>query len=594
MPDSNRNTQADTECAMSEVGPAPRQMSHRVAPEDRVPVGQKCAYSMGVVSDHFAQFSIHAFLFPFFNVALGIMPSVIGWAMGLARLWDAFNDPIIGNLSDNWRSRLGRRRPFLFAGALLTGIVFPLIWLMPHDWASQTPALTFQVPLLGDNWHALPFVVTWPLIWLSAALILYYTAYSLLSVPYESLGMELTPDFLERTNLFAFRTYIMKFFDFINQWLLPLAMWAAAGLATSELLSELPGLVSKGVLDPSADGENYQGMLDKLITDRTAAKLLVVVPWVAVVVGVAIILSGVLPAIFCRERYQDVAQKQKRENPLKSMWSLAGNLPFWVVTGAIAIYLLGVTTNATLSFYVHSYYICEGSLTQGATLGGLHGTVGLIFSIIGAVVIQVLTNQIDTHAMTLPHLFAGRLRYIAMPVMWVLRTRPVAWVFATHIDKKPLLIGCLLTMVLSTAAWAVTYIPGGFYLTLATRPFIAIAETGFWILMISMRADVADWDEYRTGQRREGVIAALGNWQVKLAITIAAVAGAYLLQSWVKFDAGLGMDQAAGTMPRLKWTYVVLQTTTNLVVLSAIIIYPLTRTKLDSVRRELEQRRSAV
>ena len=568
--------------------------AHRVAPEDRVPTGQKCAYAMGVVSDHYAQFSIHAFLFPFFNVAFGVMPSVIGWAMGLARLWDAFNDPIIGNISDNWRGRLGRRRPFLFAGALLTGLLFPLIWLMPNDWAGQSPAMILHIPLLGENWEVMPFEITWPLIWLSVALVLYYTAYSLLSVPYESLGMELTPDFLERTNLFAFRTYIMKFFDFINQWLLPLAMWAAAGLATSELLAELPDLIGAGVLDPSADKKVYQSTLDKLITDRTAAKLLEVVPWVAVGVGVAIILSGVLPAIFCRERYQDVAQKQRRENPVKSLWELTGNLPFWIVTGAIAIYLLGVTTNATLSFYVHSYYVCEGSLTQGATLSGLHGTVGLVFGIIGAIIIQILTNQVDTHALTVPHLFAGRFRFMATPVLWMLRTRPVAWVFATHIDKKPLLIGCLITMALSTAAWAVTYMPGGFYLTLATRPFIAVAETGFWVLMISMRADVADWDEYRTGQRREGVIAALGNWQVKLAITVAAVAGAYLLQSWVKFDANLGMDQAEGTLPRLKWTYVVLQTATNVVVLSTIFIYPLTRAKLDYVRQQLEQRRSAV
>ena len=566
---------------------------HVVAPEDRVPVPQKCAYAMGVVSDHFAQFSIHAFLFPFFNIALGIMPSVIGWAMGLARLWDAFNDPIIGNLSDNWRGRLGRRRPFLFLGAMMTGLIFPLIWLMPRNWADAGPALTLQIPLLGENWGAMPFEVTWPLIWLSVVLVLYYTAYSLLSVPYESLGMELTPDFQERTNLFAFRTYIMTFFDFVNQWLLPLAMWIAAGLATSELLIQLPDLINSGEIDPSA-GVAYTETVDGLISDGTASKLVEVVPWIALVVGVAIIISGFLPAIFCRERYKDVAQKQKRENPLRSLWELSGNLPFWVVTGSIAIYLLGLTTNATLGFYVHSYYVCEGNLTQGAMLGGLHGTLGLIFSIIGAMIIQVLTNQIDTHSLTVPHLFAGRLRFLADPVMWLLRTRPVAWVFKTHIDKKPLLIGIMVTLVLATAAWSFTYMPGRPYLTLATRPILNIAGTGFWILLISMRADVADWDEYRTGKRREGVIAALGNWQVKFAITIAAVAGAYLLQSWVGFDAELGVNQAEGTLPRLKWTFVGLQTATAVVVTMIILTYPLTRKRLDEVRRELEQRRDAV
>lgn len=520
---------------------------------DRIPVGEKCAYSMGVVSDHFAQFSIHAFLFPFFNVALGVKPSVIGWAMGLARLWDAFNDPIVGNLSDNWRGRLGRRRPFLLLGALLTGLVFPLIWLMPADWASAEPLAVLPVPRLFSG-STLDFEVTPALVWLSVALVVYYTAYSLLSVPYESLGMELTPDYQERTNLFAFRTYIMKVFDFVNQWLLPLAMWLAAGMAARELLGEVPALVEAGALDPTLNQGGYEQQLELLKSDRTEAMLLRVVPWVGVGVGLFIILSGILPALFCRERNQEFAQRQQKENPLKSLWSLAGNLPFWVVTGSIAIYLLGVVTNATLGFYVHTYFICGGKLEQGATLGGLHGTVSLVFSFFGAWFIQRLSRRID---------------------------------------KKPLLIGCVSVMLLSTAAWAVTYVPGGFYLTLATRPFISIAETGFWVLLVSMRADVADWDEYRTGQRREGVIAALGNWQVKMAITVAAVAGAYLLQSWVGFDADLGVHQEPGTLPRLKWTYVVLQTSTTAVVLGILLWYPLSRGRLEEVRAVIEGRRSA-
>ena len=545
----------------------PVEGQHYVVPEkDRVPVVEKTAYAMGVVSDHYAQFSIHAFLMPFFNVVLGLSPVLIGAAMGLARLWDAVNDPLVGTLSDRCRSRFGRRRPFLFLGALATGIVFPLIWLMPTGWIELEPLFSinlFGVPYL---WEATVLPVTWPLVWLVVALITYYTSYSLLSVPYEALGMELTPDYQERTNVYTFRTYVQKVFDLGNNWLLWFAttlggVWAAKELgpdvvaAAGRAADAIQAALSEGiarddvVLDPA--DEAAKESLDRL----TQNNLLSAVPIVAIGVGLMIIASGLLPAFFCRERYHKVAREQQPENVLKGMLSLGGNLPFWVVAGSISIYLLGVMSNGVLSFYVHTYYIYDGDLLGATYLGGLHGTLGMVFGFVGAFVIDILAR-----------------RY----------------------DKKPLLLGCVVVMVLSTVAWAFTYVPGNPYLTLATRPFISVAETGFWVLIISMRADVGDWDELKTGRRREGIIAASINWMVKLAITLAAVVGGILLQVVVGFDAELEANQTPETLTRLKWTYVIVQSCTTGVVLLMLLAYPLTRAKLADVRRTLEARRGEV
>ncbi|MEM9251570.1 MAG: MFS transporter [Planctomycetota bacterium] len=473
---------------------------------------------MGVVSDHYAQFGIQQFLMPFFNVVLGMSPALVSSAMGLARLWDAINDPAVGSISDHWKSKWGRRRPFIFVGACLTGLVFPLIWLANPGW-SETALM----------------------VWLCVALIAYYTCYSLLSVPYESLGMELTPDYVERTRLFTFRTYLMRIFDLGIWWLLPLATFIAAWMADQYLMAEGSTLV----------GEEREKQVELL----TEENLVRTIPWVAVGAGVMIIAAGVLPAIFCREKYAKIAQTQKGENPVKSVLSLCRNVPFLIVLGSIALYLLGLSSNAVLGFYVNTYYIYGGNIHGGAVLGGYHSIVGVVFGILGAFIVDLLSKRID---------------------------------------KKPLLLGCVIVLFLSACSWWVTYLPDRPYLTLVSRPFITMAETGFWVLVVSMRADVADYDELKFGRRREGMIAALGNWMVKLSITLATVVGGVLLQYVAGFDAELGGDQAPGTLTTLRNVFIFTQMGTMVVVFFVLLAYPLSRHKMAYIRTELESRREAV
>ena len=100
---------------------------------DRVPLKQKISYSMGVVSDHYANVCLAwIFITPFFVDFLGLGASVVGLALAAARCWDAFTDPMVGRLSDACKSPYGRRKPFIFVGAILTGLLFPVIWMVPE------------------------------------------------------------------------------------------------------------------------------------------------------------------------------------------------------------------------------------------------------------------------------------------------------------------------------------------------------------------------------------------------------------------------------------------------------------------------------
>lgn len=67
------------------------------------------------------------------NLGLGMSPILVGALGALPRFVDALTDPLMGYISDNTRSRWGRRRPYVFVGAIFVGIIFALLWQLPAD-----------------------------------------------------------------------------------------------------------------------------------------------------------------------------------------------------------------------------------------------------------------------------------------------------------------------------------------------------------------------------------------------------------------------------------------------------------------------------
>ncbi|MEN8662181.1 MAG: MFS transporter [Lentimonas sp.] len=413
-------------------------------PSDKVPLTEKMAYGIGLASDHYATVCISIFLMAFYTDFLdaGIKATVVGLAIGVARLWDAFTDPLAGRISDRFKSKWGRRRPFILVGSLLMGCFYPVIWMVPET--MSTTAI-----------H----------VWLFGSVLVFYTLYSVFSVPYEALGAELTPDYRERTRIFVVRTYIQQAFNLGIHWIFPLAM----------ALATLPSVGSK-----------TEGVR--------------IVSWV--IAGV-IICAGAFPAIFCRERYAEIAQKEAAEAPVsfgQSIKSLVGNIPLLIVVGTICTYLFSIMLSMNLGYFVNTYYIYGGDTLSGATLGAIDGTMRLIIAIFAAFSIKQLTNRFDKH----------------------------------H-----LMIACVIILMIGFVGTYFTTLPGRPWLTLTMKPFIAIGEVGFWVLVMSLRADVCDWDEYRTGTRSEGMIAAITNWVNKIAITLALVLSGVMIDHVIKFDSNL-------------------------------------------------------
>ena len=100
----------------------------------------KLAFGTGSMVDNLTGNSIHQLANPVYNIGLGVNPAVIGAVLAVGRLLDAVTDPIIGGYSDNFRSRWGRRRPLIVAGAFLTGPILLAMFFCPRGWRKGAAA----------------------------------------------------------------------------------------------------------------------------------------------------------------------------------------------------------------------------------------------------------------------------------------------------------------------------------------------------------------------------------------------------------------------------------------------------------------------
>jgi GPH family glycoside/pentoside/hexuronide:cation symporter len=122
------------------------------------------------------------YLLKFSTDVLLVTPAAMGLLFGLSRIWDAVSDPLVGYLTDRTRTRFGRRRPWMLLGALPMAGAFAMLWSPP-------------AALEGD---AL-------VLWMTVALLGFYSATTAVDVPHAALGAELTDDYEERTRLFGYR-----------------------------------------------------------------------------------------------------------------------------------------------------------------------------------------------------------------------------------------------------------------------------------------------------------------------------------------------------------------------------------------------------
>lgn len=169
-------------------------MSNSSTSSQKVPFGQKVAFGLGMLANQ---------MFP---AALGIFMVVLvqdlgfpGWMWGilffLPRFYDSIIDVIMGFVTDNTRSVWGRRRHYVFIGAIMLGISFVAMWQLHRE-------------------NSVEYNFTYFLLWS----FVFYTGLTIFSIPYVAMGYEMSDDFHERTN-------IMAVAQWIGQWAWVIAPW---------------------------------------------------------------------------------------------------------------------------------------------------------------------------------------------------------------------------------------------------------------------------------------------------------------------------------------------------------------------------------
>jgi GPH family glycoside/pentoside/hexuronide:cation symporter len=275
---------------------------------DKLPGAAKAAYALGGTTDIFGHWLYNTLANPVFNVFLGLSPTQVGSALLLSRLVDAFTDPLFGWLSDNTRSRWGRRRPYILFGSIIAGLGLPCLFMASPSW-SQNQLYAFVL--------------------ISACL--YSPLISAYNMPYQSLGAELTPDYNERTSVLGWKAVTQK----LSGMAISGALWFATRPMWNDPVTGKPD-VAKGAMAFAA------------------------------IAGGIMMLSGLANFIFVRERYYAKAKSQAKTAFFHTFKTTMTCRPYVILLGTALVYAIPTALIGSLGFYVTTYHVFNGDMTSGS------------------------------------------------------------------------------------------------------------------------------------------------------------------------------------------------------------------------------------
>ena len=356
------------------------------------------------------------------------------------------------------------------------------------------------------------------------ASISYFLTYTIYATPFVAFGYEMTPNYHERTRLHAFANAVGQL-----AWVgVP---WFYAIMASS-------------------------------LFDNTVHGARVLAIWV----GGAIIVMGIVPAIFCRER---IGKLQPTEEPagvsgvaknlsefFKSLGTTLKCKPFLKLCSATFLVFNGYQLGVSFALYVMIYYVFGGNDEAAGNLNGWWGSLTAICTV-GVI--------------------------------------PLTAAISERLGKRRTF---LLTISLSILGYAIKWVgynPEHPYWLLASCPFVAFGTGALFTLMGSMISDVCDYDELQSGKRREGVFGAIYWWMVKVGMALAGLIGGYLLVGSGFItpapDATEPVVQSAETLFYLRVFDVMIPMATSIIAMVIMATYEITETRANEIRTELESRR---
>ena len=361
----------------------------------KVPFGHKVAFGLGMLANQ---------MFP---AALGIFMVVLvqdlgfpGWMWGvlffLPRVFDSVTDPIMGFISDNTRSRWGRRKQYVFIGAIVMGISFVAMWQIYRE--------------AGVNYNFVYFLC-WSFV--------FYLGLTLFSIPYVAMGYEMSDDFHERTS-------IMAVAQWIGQWAWVIAPWFWVVM-----------------YDPSWF-ENADAATRNL----------------SIWVGVICMLLAMVPAVFLPSRStQGDTQLVPltwanfgggMREILAGFKEAFGSAPFRKLCFATFLIFNAFNTVAAFSFFIVVYHLFAGNAAAAGIWPTLFGSVGALITTFA--VIPTVAWMSRKMGKKNAFMLSQGISIIGYVLLWFLMVPGKPWMFMFALPFFSFGIGGLFTLMMSMTA----------------------------------------------------------------------------------------------------------------------------------------------
>ncbi len=508
----------------------------------KVPVGEKAAFGAGHFILNILPGTLGVFIQFFLLTAWGVDPLWAGLLGGLPRIFDSITDPIMGFISDNTKSRWGRRRPYIFFGAIISGILFFLMWQL-DDNASQTYII----------WHVM------------VVQLLFLIGNTMFATPLVGLGYEMTSDYNERTRLMAFSNTMGQIAWMIVPWLY--------------------------VIIPDTNTFNTQ-------TEGVRT--------MALIVGSLCIVFGILPALFCRgidsanmENRKEISLNSLGSN-MKELWysikQVSKNKPFMKLCGATFLVFNGFQLVAAFGVFIIVFYMYNGSYEAAGTWPAWFNTINAMIT--AFLVIPIISRMANKWGKRKAFIISTVISIIGYILKW--------WGFDKDLNSQfnQTELGQSMTSGIGSIFESInpfldsvgmswfSIAPGSEipWLIFIPIPFFAFGMGGLFTLMMSMTADVCDLDELENGMpRKEGTFGAVYWLMVKIGQSLALVLGGVVL-SIVGFDPNV-TEQSIETMNNLRIADIIVPGGTAALAVWVMWKYSLNEDRVREIKGELVRRR---
>ena len=261
----------------------------------------KFVYWVGQLAEGLKNTAFGVFLLFYYNQVLGVSGTLCGAALFIGMVFDAVTDPLMGSISDGWRSKYGRRHPFMYASAVPLGLCFFLLF---------NPMVEGETGLF---------------IWLLVFVVLTRFSMTLYHVPHVALGAEMTSDYHERNTLAAGRM-VFNSVGALTVYGLGFGVFFAA---------------SEAFPNGQLNGDAY--------------------PPYAAILGVGMCVAILVTSIGTRHLVPHLpvpraSQQLKLAALFKDMWAASNNRSFiWLITGFVVVSVpVGVGTS--LQLYLNTFF----------------------------------------------------------------------------------------------------------------------------------------------------------------------------------------------------------------------------------------------